>query len=401
MRVAIFTDTFVPQVNGVARTVGRLAEALEARGITSIVLSPDTGLKSGHGYCIYFSPGFNFPFYPECKIAIPNYSDMRRRLDRFKPDLVHLVTEFSMGLCGLRYASMAGIPAVGSYHTNLPQYLSYYGFSFLSHWAWKYLRWFHNRCLINYCPSESSMRLLEGKGIKNLDIWGRGVDNTFFSPEKRRLSFRTRAEVARNGTLLLYVGRLAPEKELDILIGAYCILRKEYRDINLVITGGGPMAAKLMREAPSEVIFTGYLDGEELAAAYASSDIFVFPSTTETYGNVLLEAMSSGLPVVAPNSGGVMENLVHRYNGLACRPHSVGDMAEAVVLLKENPGLRRTLAEQARAHALTRSWDSVFDRLAEGYYGVVSESARKCSVKDDSPEKSFKHRLLEIPEKVK
>lgn len=377
MRVAIFTDTFVPQVNGVARNTGMLAEALEARDIPCIVLSPDTGLKIGQVYDLYFSHGFNFPFYPECKIALPNYPEIRRRLDLFRPDLVHLVTEFPMGLCGLRYASRTGIPAVGSYHTNLPQYLSYYGLSFFSAWTWKYLRWFHNRCVINYCPSESSRKLLEDKGFRNLDILGSGVDTLLFSPEKRREYFRTRAGSGKSGTVLLYVGRLAPEKDLDVLMKAYVILRKKYRDIRLVITGDGPMAAELKRDAPPGVTFTGYLHGEELSAAYASGDIFIFPSTTETYGNVIIEAMASGLPVVAPYSGGIKENLVHRHNGLACRPRSVSDMVEAVILLKENPGLRKTLSEQARNHALARSWESVFNGVVDGYYNALSGSARK------------------------
>lgn len=264
MRVAIFTDTFIPQVNGVARNTGMLAEALKARDIPCIVLSPDTGLKIGQGYELYFSHGFNFPFYPECKVVLPNYLDIRRRLDLFRPDLVHLATEFSMGLCGLKYASKAGIPAVGSYHTNLPQYLSYYGLSFFSDWTLKYLRWFHNRCVINYCPSESTRRLLEDKGIRNLDIFGSGVDTALFSPEKRRENLRIRAGCGKSGTILLYVGRLAPEKDLDVLMEAYGVLRKRYPDIRLVMTGDGPMKEKLMRDAPPDVSFTGYLHGKNL-----------------------------------------------------------------------------------------------------------------------------------------
>ena len=376
MRVAIFTDTFIPQVNGVARNTGMLAEALKARDIPCIVLSPDTGLKTGQGYELYFSHGFNFPFYPECKVVLPNYRDIRRKLDLFRPDLVHLATEFSMGLCGLKYASRAGIPAVGSYHTNLPQYLSYYGISFFSDLTWKYLRWFHSRCAINYCPSESTRRLLEDKGFRNLDIFGSGVDTDLFSPEKRREYLRIRAGCGKSDTVLLYVGRLAPEKDLDVLMEAYVVLRKRYRDIRLVITGDGPMTEKLMRDAPSGVFFTGYLHGEELAEVYATSDIFLFPSTTETYGNVIIEAMASGLPVVAPYSGGIRENLIHRHNGLACRPRSVSDMVEAVELLKEDTGLRKKLSEQARNHALTRTWNSVFDGIIGGYHKVVSGTAR-------------------------
>jgi len=376
LKVAIFTDTFVPQVNGVARTMGRLAGALSERDISCLVLSPDTGFEDNRGYDLYFSQGFKFLVYPECKIALPNFSELCIRLDLFKPDVLHLATEFSMGLCGLKYASRARIPVVGSYHTNLPQYLSYYGFSFLSVWVWKYLCWFHNQCLKNYCPSKETLKLLSTKGVRNLDIWGRGVDTALFSPLKRKPSFKVQVG-AEDKTVLLYVGRLAPEKDLDILINAFRILNKYHRGIHLVITGEGPLSASLKREAPPGVTFTGYLHGEELAEAYASSDIFVFPSTTETYGNVILEAMASGLPVVASYSGGVKENLINFYNGLACRPQSCTDMVMAATALIEHEYLRKNLAAQARAHALTMSWDSVINKLIDGYAEVVAKNCRK------------------------
>lgn len=376
MRVAIFTDTFIPQVNGVARTVGKLADTLAMRDITCMVLAPNTGLEEPPDYNLLFSPGFSLPIYQECKVALPNYPGICKQLEQFKPDIVHLVTEFSMGLCGLKYASSARIPIVSSYHTNIPQYLSYYKLSFLSPWAWKYMRWFHNQCLKNYCPSESTMKMLEQKGIKNLDIWGRGIDTGLFNPSKRDQHFKYKLG-AENKTILLYVGRLAPEKDLDILMGAMSILNEHNHDIHLVITGDGPLASSLIREAPSNVTFTGFLHGEKLAQAYASSDIFVFPSTTETYGNVILEAMASGLPVVAACAGGVKENLINRYNGLACRPRNIRDMVTAVNLLKENRQLRKNLAAQARTYALKRPWDNVFNKIIDGYFQIVAQSTRK------------------------
>ncbi|MDF9408874.1 MAG: GDP-mannose-dependent alpha-mannosyltransferase [Pelotomaculum sp. PtaB.Bin013] len=376
MRVAIFTDTFIPQVNGVAGNTGRLADALTKREIPCMVLSPDTGYEGGQGYNVYFTRRFSFPAYPECKIALPNYLKMCRQLDLFKPDLIHLVTQFSIGLCGLRYACSTSIPVISSYHTNFPQYLSYYRLAFLTPWVWKYFRWFHNKCLKNYCPSETTMKLLKENGIRNLDLCGSGVDIALFNPNKRSPAFISKIG-ADNKTILLYVGRLAKEKDLDMLMEAVRVLNNSFQDICLVVTGDGPLTKTLKRNAPENVIFTGYLNGEELAEAYASSDIFVFPSTTETYGNVILEAMASGLPVVAPYSGGIQENLIDKYNGLTCRPRNYGDIVAAVTMLKENDQLREALGNQARTFALKKSWDKILGDLITDYFELVKNNMRK------------------------
>lgn len=272
-----------------------------------------------------------------------------------------------MGLYGLKYALSKRLPIVSSYHTNMSQYLSYYGFSFLSAAIWQYMRWFHNKCLINYCPSADTLNLLKKNGIVNLDIWSRGVDTTLFSPSKRDPSFKARIG-AENRTVLLYVGRLAAEKDLDVLMQAFRNVSRHTRDVHLVITGEGPMEARLRKEVTENVTYTGYLGGEKLAVVYASSDIFVFPSTTETFGNVIIEAMASGLPVVGAYSGGVKDNLIDNYNGLACRPRSVEDTAAAIKKLIDNDLLRKTLSVQARLHTQKKSWDSVMQKLISGYF---------------------------------
>lgn len=372
MKVAVFTDTFLPQVNGVARTIGRLADALTKQDIPCMVLAPDTGLSENSNYPIYTVPGLDLPLYRECKIALPSYSEICSRLAFFQPDIVHLATEFSMGLAGLKYASSANLPVVSSYTTNFPQYLSYYKLGLFSPWAWKYLRWFHNQCHRNYCPSHSTLHLLEKNDIHNLAIWGRGIDTTLYNPDKYDAAFRTSVGAA-DKTLLLYVGRLAAEKDLDILMESLTQLNKNDSGYHLIITGDGPLGDQLKQNAPANVTFTGYLQGEDLAKAYASSDIFVFPSTTETFGNVILEAMASGLPVVAPSSGGIKENLVDRYNGLSCRPRSVKDMVLAIRELKKNQTLRHTLAAQARAYSLTKSWDEIFRGLINSYQEVIEK----------------------------
>ncbi|RYD06132.1 hypothetical protein N752_06275 [Desulforamulus aquiferis] len=219
MRIAIFTDTFLPQINGVARTIGRLADTLTRNNIPCVVITPETKFQGQRNYELLVSPGLSLPFYPECLLSIPNYTETFQKLNSFKPDLIHVATEFSMGICGLKYASTTGLPIVSSYHTNFPQYLSYYKLEIIAILAWKYLRWFHNMCLKSYCPSKSTLKLLKQQGIKNLEIWGRGVDTELYNPAKFDFSFRKR--FGQNKKLLLYVGRLAPEKNIDILMKSF------------------------------------------------------------------------------------------------------------------------------------------------------------------------------------
>lgn len=291
MKVAIFTDTFLPQVNGVARTVARIAGFLRQQDVPCLVFAPDCGpLPPGSGEDVHLFPGFDLPFYPECKIAFPSYPQVRTLLAAFRPDIVHLVTEFSMGLCGLKCAKELQLPVVAAYTTNFPQYLVYYKFGFLERWAWLFLRWFHNQAALNYCPSQAVQAMLAKKGFRNLTVWGRGVDTDLFSPQQRSEILRRRLAPGKN-LLFLYVGRLAPEKDLDVLLDAWEMVKGSLPEAQLVITGDGPLAEELKRragafQAGAGVVFTGYLQGEELAAAYASSDVFVFPSTTETFGNV-------------------------------------------------------------------------------------------------------------------
>lgn len=334
-----------------------------------MVISPETNFQGQRNYKLLVYPGLSLPFYPECLISLPNFSKTYLELNKFKPDLIHVATEFSLGLCGLKYATSTGLPIVSSYHTNFPQYLSYYKLGFFTNWAWKYLRWFHNHCLMNFCPSNSTLKQLRQKGIKNLDIWGRGIDTDFYNPAKFSLSFRER--FGKEKKLLLYVGRLAPEKDLDILLESFKIVNQKIHHTHLVIVGDGPLRQSLQRSAPPNVTFTGYLQSEELSVAYASSDIFVFPSTTETFGNVVLESMSSGLPVVAAYSGGVKENVINRQNGLACDPRSVVDMVAAMEQLILNEPLRKELSLKARDYAKTKSWDAIFNKLIYSYEGII------------------------------
>jgi glycosyltransferase involved in cell wall biosynthesis len=273
-----------------------------------------------------------------------------------------------MGLAGLHCARRFGIPAVSSYHTDLSRYMPYYRLPFLSESVWRYLVWFHRQCRLNFYPSQSTGQVLAERGIPHLRYWGRGVDTTLFHPGKRDGLLRRRLGP---GPLLLYVGRLAPEKNLDVLFTAFEQVRGAYPEAKLVLAGDGPLGPSIRRRPPPGVVPLGMLKGEELSRVYASCDLFAFPSTTETYGNVVLEAMAAGLPVVASLSGGITENLRPGTNGLDFPPHQPQGMAEAVCALMQNNSLRCRMADEARRHAETRSWSNALGPVLDGYWEVV------------------------------
>ncbi|HWR55900.1 MAG TPA: glycosyltransferase family 1 protein [Negativicutes bacterium] len=373
MRIAIFTDTYLPQVNGVARTLGKFTEYLRDKDVPYTIFAPallDANLQDEN---VHTFPGYDFFLYRECKFAIPNYAAIRHVLQSFKPTIVHITTPFPIGFAGLKYVQESNIPAVASYHTNFPQYLEYYRLDFLQNVAWSFLRWFYNHFARTYCPSGETQRLLRKHGIRNLDIWSRGVSTGVFHPGNEDIQMRRRMG-GENKILLLYVGRLAPEKEVAVLFKALQVLNaRNGQKIQLAIVGDGPLRDNLQAAAPENVSFLGYLQGAELAAAYASADIFVFPSVTETLGNVILEAMASGLPVVAPWTGGIKDNLRDMENGLACIARNHLSLANKISLLVEDSVLRKKLARQAHQYAKNCSWSSVFAKLTAGYQEVIDD----------------------------
>ena len=374
MRIAYFTDTYLPQINGVTNTLSRLAMYLEKRNISNIVFAPGEDSNFNHHTTVDTSFSFRFFLYPECRLSIPNIFRIQYVLKQFQPDLIHIVTPFNLGLCGLKYGRDSNIPMVASYHTNFDQYLEYYNLQFLQPFVWEYFCWFHNHCEVNYAPSGDTLAILEKKGIKNLELWSRGVDTTLYSCQKRKEELREHWR-ARDKVVLLYVGRLAPEKNLNLLFSVYRELLSSYQDkIHLVVTGDGPMYKVLKEEGSENITFTGYKKDSELAEIYASSDIFVFPSCTETFGNVVLEAMASGLPVVAMKAGGVKESILPGVNGFLCDPHSEEDFAKAVIQLIDNENLRISMGREARALALSKSWPNVFNLLLESYGRVIGKN---------------------------
>ncbi len=385
MRVAIFTDTYLPEVNGVARTLGRWTDYLESQGVACKVFAPlsdgtSDSVRSGESMVERF---FSIPFllYPECKLAIPNPVHIKKTLRDFRPTLIHVATPFNLGLYGIHYARKHRIPLVASYHTHFDQYLAHYRFEWLEAMLWKYMLWFHSDCRKIYVPSRSTLEHLEDKGFSSeFEIWGRGVDCTRFQPNVDRVRVLAEFGVDSSKFVYLYVGRLAPEKSVDVLMDAWRALPEEIRaNAQLVLAGDGPMYQELKEAAESDetgsVHMLGFVQGGKLAELYAASDAFVFPSATETFGNVVLEAMASGTPVIGAAAGGVKDNVAHGATGLLCEPGDAAGFAAAMERLHRNAGLRLMLSASGRDYALQQSWSSIFGRLLHSFREIAEQPA--------------------------
>lgn len=376
MRIAYFTDTFLPQINGVTNTLERLGEYLASKHIQHMFFAPEyyETIKKPVKSPVHRFNSVSLPLYPECRLSIPLYPNLCKTADRFKPDVVHIVTPLGIGLAGLKYARERDIPVVSSYHTNFDVYLKYYRLEYMEEAVWNFFRWFHSQCSINFCPSHDTLAYLKNKGIENLRIWSRGIDTAKYTPQAcaRDMKSKLRKE---GKTVFLYVGRLAAEKDLDILMDSINNINREHSGkAEFVFVGDGPMASRLKENAPVNTVFTGYLKGSDLASAYASADVFVFPSSTETFGNVILEAMASGLPVITVSSGGVKDNIIHGYNGFLCEPRDAVSFTHGIEKFLENKNLTAAMGKNAREYTLQKTWDKVFDQLISDY-STVAEAA--------------------------
>lgn len=371
MRVAIFTDTFYPQINGVTNTLGKMTQYFDENDIEYKVFAPK--YDDGEDMSAERFYSLKFFLYPDCRITLPNIFRITQTLSEFKPDLIHLMTEFNMGVTGLHFARKNHIPTVSNYSTNFSQYTDYYKLDFLKQGIWDYLKWFHNQNNITLCPSAESRNLLKLNGIGNTAVFSRGIDSVKFNPALRSGSLRKKLGI-ENKTAFLYVGRVSFEKDLDIFRESYKKIKARYGEQTaLIITGEGPYLDKCRAEFPPDTIYTGFKRGAELAEIYASSDIFVCPSSTETFGNVVLEAMASGLPVIGADAGGVKEIITHNMNGLKFEARNAGELAAGMAELFENAGLRDHLRENGVSFARSRSWDRIIGGLTGIYSGVLAE----------------------------
>jgi glycosyltransferase involved in cell wall biosynthesis len=367
MRIAFFTETFLPATDGVVTRLRYTLEELARIGDDMLIIAPrypDGGPDTYAGARVYRVPGVPFPPYPRIKLS-PAHPGVGRALRGFGPDLIHAVNPFILGAGGIYYAQHLKVPLVASYHTNVATYARYYRLGFLVNATRWWTRQLHNRAEINLCTSEATMEYLLGEGIKRVRLWPQGVDARRFHPAKASKRWRKRLSAGHPyDRLLIYVGRLAPEKGIERLV----VVLREVPGTRLAIVGDGPARRDLEREfACTPTVFTGLLQGEDLAAAYASADAFLFPSTTETLGIAMLEALASGLPVVAARGGASHEVVSEGRNGLLYDADSASSLVTAVRRLFSDDESREALVRGARPAAEVRDWE-YSTRALRGYY---------------------------------
>ncbi|WP_322814396.1 glycosyltransferase family 1 protein [Chloroflexus sp.] len=376
MRIALICETFLPDVNGVTTTLCRLLEYLQYQGHDVLLFAPHGAPSSYAGAEIVPLNGMPLPLYPEVKLTPPQ-PGLTARLQRFQPDLVHLVGPVVLGAIVPGIVRRLGLPLIASYHTDFGAYSQHYGFGFLKHGVNAWLRWIHNRCRINLCPSRFTMNVLRAAGFRRLRIWGRGVDIERFHPRYRSKAWRAAVGVQPGERVVLYVGRVAAEKRVDLLPEAI----RGLPNTRLVIVGDGPFRSELQRRcAGLPVHFTGYLKGDDLATAYASADVFVFPSDTDTFGQVVQEAMASALPVVAARAGGALDLIHHGHNGYLFTPGVVSDLRSRLREVLASDERRLAQGTVGRAIAEQRSWPRVMQELM-GYYAQVLRPRRVRSLR--------------------
>ena len=384
MRVLYCTDTYSPQVNGISVVTGLSVSGLTGLGWECAVVAPRAPSGAAHetlkenaaedtgAELVLSLPSISLPGYSELRLAAPNPGPVHELVNRFRPDLIHCATELTVGRMGQLAAAHAGIPLVSSYHTDFAGCLDAYGRSWLRGTVSAYLARFHQRSRRSYTPSSASRDDLLRLGVPDVEVWGRGVDSQQFHPRRRSSELRTSFGLGDCFTFL-YVGRLSQDKRVERVIQAYGLAQQMLpRDvIHLVVAGTGPQEAALRARAPRGVTFLGFVDRvSRLPDLYANCDAFLFASTTDTLGLVVLEAMASGLPVVAAPAGGIRDHLRHDYNGFAYPAGEVGAMAQSMVRLAWEGGLARRLGKGARATAEALSWRREIERLDQSYREV-------------------------------
>jgi glycosyltransferase involved in cell wall biosynthesis len=376
MRVALFTETFLPKIDGIVTVTCLLLDHLERRGIESIIVAPKMGCEQYRSTRVVGVPGVTMPLYPELKVGPPTYSTYAQVRD-FRPDVIHAIGPALIGGAGLAMAKWLGVPTVASFHLDLSRLVHHFNIGFMEPVTDLWTRLIFNQADYALAPSKRVQRQMTDIGVRNVGLWRRGVDAEKFNPRFRNADMRARlAGGHAEDTVLLYVGRLSAEKR----IGDLTAVLERVPGARLALVGDGPARAELEKHfAGTNTAFLGFLQGEALSQAYASADVFVFPSAMESFGLVVVEAMAAGLPVVASRVGGIPDVVDSGRTGYT---FEVGDTAALVEGVRHITSSRQHLTEMgkaARAFAETQSWPAMMDEVIELYTHLIDSRRQRAA----------------------
>ena len=373
LKITLVTETFPPEINGVALTLEKLHNFLNISGHQPSVIRPRRFSETRKPELVQ---GFPIPMYPKLRFGIGSPLRLYQTIKSKMPDIIHLATEGPLGLACLGIAKSLRIPVVSSFHTNFDLYANDYKMGFLSSGISHYLRWFHNQTEATFAPSNACLERLQALGYKNIKIWTRGVDTSLFNPIQKDLNFKSKIGLSETDILLLYVGRLAPEKNIGALLETFkkarSTLSRQGKNLFLALVGTGPLIEQSDLEKTNGIILPGELRGNQLAQWYASADIFVFPSTSETFGNVILEAQASGLPVLCLNSQATQERICNHHDGILAA--NIEEFERLLIDLTADKSKRDYLGKNAFITAKSQKWDDIFNRLYLEYCKVIEST---------------------------
>ncbi len=378
MRLCLVTETFPPEINGVAMTLRRLVEGLHAEGVEVEVIRPKQGAAAAEGvkpWLEFVVPGVPVPGYRGLQVGLPAWGTLASRWHTRRPDLVHVATEGPLGYSAIRTARRHAIPVISSFHTHFHRYTGHYGLGFAARALVSYLRHFHNHARLTLAPCAEVAAELHGLGVRRVGVMGRGVDGRAFSPKHRSDVLRARWGVEQDCPVVLYVGRVAREKNLPLVIETWQRMREADPRTKLVVVGGGPLLENL-RIAHKDIIFTGPLPPAELSAHYASADVFLFASVTETFGNVVTEALASGLVVLAYDYAAPGQYIVSGKNGFKVPLGNAEAFKAAAVNLLRGRDKWSELRKSAAATGRTLTWDGVVRGYLKGVEEVLRSNAQ-------------------------
>lgn len=375
LRIAIVTETFAPEINGVAMTIGRMVEGLMALGHQVQVVRPQQSASDAGTADARFDEvlvrGAPIPMYRHLRFGLVLPRTLIKTWERWRPDLIHVVTEGPLGLSAIRTAEKLGLPLTSGFHTNFHAYTHHYGIGAMRGVIARYLRWIHNRTQATFVPTQALADELTQEGYCNALVVSRGVDCELFSPEHRSEALRKSWGAGAEDLVVLNVGRVAAEKNVELIAAAYSAISERNPTARMVFVGDGPMRESLQMECP-DAIFAGSRKGEDLARHYASADMFLFPSLTETFGNVTTEALASGLAVVAFRHAAAAELIKDGDNGRLAPPDSKQTFIDRAVVVAEDAQARRKLREAAAESVAHLAWRRIHQRVADIMSAVVS-----------------------------